>query len=933
MRKPNLEIGFLNYTKVGELMGAADIMVKIEAFTKGFDQAISQAETSLNNLKKTGQGAGSEAQKWGSRFSSAGKALLPASLATGALTTSTAKLGSEYTAQMGKVQAISGATSKEMMLLKKAGLDATKGTKFTAIEAGEAYEYMGMAGWKSGQMISGLKPILNLATAAGADLGTTSDIVTDALTAFGLKANDAGMFADVLAAASTNSNTTVEMMGETFKYAAPIAGALGYSVKDTAIAIGLMANAGIKGSQAGTSLRTALTNMASPTKEASDMMAKLGIHTKDSNGNMLPLRDLIGQLRSKFKGLSKEQQTQAAETMFGKEAMSGMLAIINASDEDYGKLTSSIDNSSGAAEKMSKTMSDSDPIATAVASIKNSFISAGEVIMPFIAKLAKGISNLAKWFQDLPSSVKGFLVAVAAIVTVAAPLLMFLGSIFSGIAGLQAILLATGPAAAGASVGILSIVGPILAVIGVIAAVIAIGVLLYKNWDKIKAKASEIGEGIKKAWDGVKTFFANLWTGIKTGFSNFFTSIRDGFKSLWTNISTGFTSFIGSIGTFFANLPAKIATGLQTVIDGIITWGANLITAVATLGTQFVTNFVNFFTELPYKIGYALGFLLGAVINGLKTIFDTAIEWGPKIVEGIVNFFKELPGKISTFLTESWDKVKEWGNNLATSASEIAKNFIINVETFFKELPGKVSNFLTESWNKAREWGNNMMRSATEAGTNFISAVIKFFRQLPGKIYSFLRDCLVKVSSFVVDLAGKGRDAAGRFFNNIVNGIKNLPRKLMALGEDIVKGLWNGIKGAAGWLYDKVAGFAQGIIDGFMESLGIGSPSKKMRDEVGRWIPAGIAVGIDSASNSVLSSMEGLSSMTIDSIAGVSDIDYSNLAGYPQLNQDIATFSEKENTAPVSFKLNLGGRRFKAFVDDISKVQNQEIDLIEEYGI
>lgn len=261
-------------------------------------------------------------------------------------------VGKEFEAQMSTVAAISGATGNELAALESKAKEMGATTQFSATEAGQAMEYMAMAGWKSSDMVEGISGIMNLAAASGEDLASTSDIVTDALTAFGLTASDSGKFADVLAAASSNANTNVSMLGESFKYVAPLAGTLGYSAEDASIALGLMANAGIKGSQAGTSLKTALANMSAPTDKQAAAMEKLGLSLTDGEGNMKSMREVMVDMRSSFAGLSEAEQTAAASTIFGKEAMSGMLAIINASEDDFNKLTNAIDNSSGAAAEM-----------------------------------------------------------------------------------------------------------------------------------------------------------------------------------------------------------------------------------------------------------------------------------------------------------------------------------------------------------------------------------------------------------------------------------------------------------------------------------------------------------------------------------------------------------------------------------------------------
>lgn len=270
--------------------------------------------------------------------------------------------GSDFEAGMSKVQATSGANANEIAALTEKAREMGSTTKFSATESAEAFNYMAMAGWDTQQMLDGIEGVMSLAAASGTDLAKTSDIVTDALTAMGYGAEDAGHFADVMASASSNANTNVEMMGETFQYVAPIAGAMGYSIEDTATAIGLMANAGIKGTKAGTSLRSIMSRLAAPPKDAADAMDALRISitttTEDGEEVMLPFQDVVEQLRTKFSGLSEAEQTQAAKAIAGQEAMSGLLAIVNASDEDFEKLTTAINNSEGAAEAMATTMQD-----------------------------------------------------------------------------------------------------------------------------------------------------------------------------------------------------------------------------------------------------------------------------------------------------------------------------------------------------------------------------------------------------------------------------------------------------------------------------------------------------------------------------------------------------------------------------------------------
>lgn len=268
----------------------------------------------------------------------------------------TIDVGKSFEAGMSEVQAISGASGKDLEKLSAKAKQMGATTKFSATESATALKYMAMAGWKTNQMVSGLSGVMNLAAASGEDLGTVSDIVTDSMTAFGLKAKDSGHFADVLAKASSSSNTNVAMMGETFKYVAPLAGSMKYSIEDTATAIGLMANAGIKGSQAGTSLRSIITRLVKPPKDAATALNALGISTTKADGSMKPLRETMAELREKFSGLTESQKASYASSIAGQEAMSGLLAIVNASDSDFNKLQKAIDNSSGAAKKQADVM-------------------------------------------------------------------------------------------------------------------------------------------------------------------------------------------------------------------------------------------------------------------------------------------------------------------------------------------------------------------------------------------------------------------------------------------------------------------------------------------------------------------------------------------------------------------------------------------------
>lgn len=344
-------------------------------------------------------GIGSIAEKG---LKATGAILAGTATAIGAIGAASVKVGSDFEASMSKVAAISGATGDDLKALTDKAKEMGATTKFSASESADALQYMAMAGWKTEDMLNGLEGIMNLAAASGEDLATTSDIVTDALTAFGLSAEDSTHFADVLAQASSNANTNVGMMGETFKYVAPVAGALGYTAEDTALAIGLMANSGIKASQAGTSLRSIMSRMAKPTKEVQGAMDKLGVSLTDSNGNMKSLNEVMGDLRNGFAGLSEAEAAEMAAALGGQEAMSGLLAIVNASDDDFDKLSDAIYSCDGAAKRMADTMNDNlqGQITILKSGLEGLGISLYENMEAPLKEVVKETQNMVQQLQD-----------------------------------------------------------------------------------------------------------------------------------------------------------------------------------------------------------------------------------------------------------------------------------------------------------------------------------------------------------------------------------------------------------------------------------------------------------------------------------------------------------------------------------------------------
>ncbi len=387
-------------------------------------------------------------------------------------------VAADFQETMSGVEAISGATAEEMALLSAKAKDLGADTKFTAKEAGDAMGYMAMAGWKARDMLSGLEGVMNLAAASGEDLAATSDIVTDALTAFGMTAADSGRFADILAVAASNANTNVAMMGETFKYVAPVAGALGYSAEDTALAIGLMANSGIKASQAGTTLRSVITRLSTDAGASKTQLGALGVLTErlgvafyNADGSARAMRDVIADCREAWAGLSKEQQISYAKTIAGQEAMSGWLALMNATQADVQKLAVSVDNCAGAAERMAKIRLDNlNGQLTLMNSAWDALrVTIGEQFNPELRKAAELGTDVLGWLDEFvrenPALVKGVM-TFAGVMGTATVAVTGVNAALKVFQALNVAALFTGPAGA--------ILGGAAAVAGLTAAVVGL---------------------------------------------------------------------------------------------------------------------------------------------------------------------------------------------------------------------------------------------------------------------------------------------------------------------------------------------------------------------------------------------------------------------------------------------------------------------------
>src|SRR5699024_697087 len=418
-------------------------ITETESKLKHYENQLKQVDKTHRSFGEKVAAAGKTVKELGQSMTNVGKELsMKVTAPLVAIGTVASKIGMDFKAGLSEVQALSGATGAELQELETRARELGASTKFSAKEVTEGFKYMSLAGWDVKQSLDGIDGVLALAAASGEDLGRVSDILTDSISAFGDEAKDASRYADVMAAASSNANTDVSGLGEAFKMVAPVAGALGYSLEDTSVALGLMANAGVKGSAAGTALRSALTNLVKPTAQMEKEMKKLGIEVKDYNGEMKSLDTLLQDMRKSFANLSEDQKANAAATIFGKEAMSGMLAVLNASDADFDKLSKAIANSEGVAQEMADTMQNNlqGKLTNLKSALEELAIKIFDALEPALTWLVGAFQELVDWLNGLGQGTQTAIVAIAALAAAIGPLMVVIGTLLTLTGGFMTML-------------------------------------------------------------------------------------------------------------------------------------------------------------------------------------------------------------------------------------------------------------------------------------------------------------------------------------------------------------------------------------------------------------------------------------------------------------------------------------------------------------
>lgn len=815
---------------VGDAIGYLDLD------TSGFKRGFTSALQDLRIFQDKTASVSSKTKALGSAFTNVGSAMTKyvttpiVGVGTAAVATA-----ARFESAMSEVAAISGASGKDLEALTEKAKQMGATTKFSASESAAALKYMAMAGWDTKDMLDGIDGVMQLAAASGEDLAQTSDIVTDAMTAFGMSADQANRFADVLAQTANRSNTSVALMGETFKYVAPVAGALGYSIEDASVAIGLMANSGIKGSQAGTSLKNVLTNLAKPTDQVQSYMDKLNISLTDSAGNVKPLNQLLNEMRDGFNGLTDAQKAEYAAGIAGKEGMSGLLAIVNSSQADFDNLTEAINNSNGAAKDVANVMLDNlgGQLTILKSTLEGIAIAFGDILLPTIKNVVSGLQSFLDWITNLTDGQKQLVVTIAAIVAAIGPVLLIVGKLITSVVQIAKVVTSVvgviakiGPAVAGVVKAVVAALGPVGMIITIIGAVIAALVALYNKNEAFRNL-------VNSAWAQIK----EVISGVVNAIVNFFTVTIPGAIDA---VVSWFQSLVDSVVNFFTvSIPNAINAGL--------TWIQNFASSVANFFTVTIPNaisaLIQWFVQLPERIGYAIGYAIGTVARWVADMASKVAEVGPKVIDAVVNFFKSLPGKIWNFLVKAIAKVGQWVAQTKAKAVTIRDQVIETVVNFFKSLPGKIWNFLVQAVAKVGQWVAQTKAKAQTVGSQVINTVVNFFKQLPGKIWTALSSALGKVKDWGSNVINWAKTAIPKIVGKIVNGFKSLPGKMINIGKQLLAGLRDGILNALSGLLGKIKSVGKSIVKGFKDAFGIKSPSRKTM-EMGKMLMAGLAKGL-----------------------------------------------------------------------------------------
>lgn len=748
-------------------------IVETEQELRRLEQQAEQSATALQKIGATGE----KLQAVGDKVSSVGQKLLPVTGVVTGLGTAAVKTAADFDSAMSRVAAVSGATGSDFDKLRDKAREMGAKTKFSATEAADAMNYMAMAGWKTEDMLSGIEGIMYLAAASGEDLATTSDIVTDALTAFGLTAEDSGHFADVLAAASSNANTNVSMMGETFKYCAPVAGALGFSVEDTAEAIGLMGNAGIKASQAGTSMRSIMTNLTGDVKLSGAAIGDVTIATTNADGSMRSLSAILADCRVAFGGMTEAEKANNAETLVGKNAMSGFLALMNAAPEDIAKVSGAVNNCKDAAKNMADTMQDNleGQLTILKSQLQELAISFGDLLMPAVRSIVSGLQGMVDVLNAMPDGVKQVIMIIALLAAALGPVLIIIGKVILAVGTIMTIVpklagvINTVKTAFGALNAVM-LANPIAIVIAAIAALVAAFVYLWNTNEEFRQFWISLWESVKETaiqcWQAISAFLSQAWEAIQNTAVSVWNGIRDFFSGLWTGIQTLFTTVVNAIAGFLS--------GAWNAVKGTVVSVWNAI-------SQFFTSVWNGIRNVT-----------SVVVNGIRSFLQSAWNGIRALITTVMNGIKSV-------VTAVWNGIR----------------------SVITRVMNGIRSVVSSVWSGIRNTISSIVNGIKNTVSNAFHAMWSGIRSTISGIYNTIRDGLGNAVNYITSLASAGWRWGADIINGIVNGIRSCIGAVAGAVTDVANTIRAHLHFSVpdegpltdfeSWMPDFMSGLAEGI--------------------------------------------------------------------------------------------------------------------------
>lgn len=704
---------------------------------------------------------------------------------------------------------------------------------------------MALAGWDTQQSMDALPGVLNLAAASGMDLANASDAVTDILSAFGMQASDAGMAADQFAYAQANANTSADQLTEAMSNCGVNANGFGQDLTQTNAVLMALSNEMLKGAPAGTALSAVFRDMGNAMKDGCIQIGKTKVQITDSKGNFLDMTEIIKGVEKATNGMSESERQAALSSTFTADSIKAMGILLNEGSDKVAGYADQLENCGGSAEKMAEVMNDNlnGQITALKSALEGAAISIGEALLPMIKGLVSVLQGALTWFNGLNSGVKTTIVTVGLVVAAIGPLLLILGSLASAIGNLIELrALMAGSSVLSSAIGRVSglftslrnvimgsvvpaiqslwafmLANPITIVIAAIVALVAGFVYLWNNCESFR------------------NFWINLWNNIVEVVSK----IPETIQNLGQQFQAAFQNIIISLRMLLLNgintMKDAFSNGLATLLDPIINWGYSVN---GYLGDAF--------TDL-YGIIEDTFNLIADYIRDFASIMISIFtgDWQGAL-QGVQNLFSNL------------------GNNIMNILSDL-KNFISEI---FMGIVEAIKGNLSQAYNNVVNWASQMTSKAREAGSNFLKNVISAIQNLPSKVWSLLSQAISKAANFVSQFGQKATQAGRTFTTNIVNGVKSIPSKMVSIGSNIVKGIWSGISGAGSWLRSQISNFASNIVKGFKSSFKINSPSKIMRDIIGKGIVEGIGVGIDNEEDSLLTKADKLAGNVVDTMNG-----------------------------------------------------------------